>query len=343
MGAIERQEAEAAVGSPPGTRDAGGATWRATAGTPALASVRRAIAVSRPLFWLNSASLCVVAAILARPAPGWRAALAAVFATFPLNLFVHAVNDLHDRESDARNPRKGSAEGARATEAELRRLVGLSFAAVAPFAIFFASVGSVASSAVLALLLAVSWAYSAPPLRLKGRPGWDSVANAAYVLPFVFAALLLGVDPVPWREIAAFALWAIASHALTSIQDVEADRASGLSTIATALGRRRAAFLSLALDAAVALLLFAARPIVVILPLAHAAIAARVAFSEDAEAPRAAYRAFIALNMAAGFVLVTWIALASPGRTLWAAIAMLSLCAAVAGSLAFASGAQGED
>lgn len=307
-----------------------------------LAFARRATAVSRPLFWLNSASLCVVAAILARPAPGWRAALLALFATLPLNLFVHAVNDLHDRDTDACNPRKGSAEGARAGEDELRRLVAFSVAVVAPFVLLFATLGSAASTAALAVLLAVSWGYSAPPLRLKGRPGWDSLANAAYVLPFVFAALLLGVEPMPWMEIAAFALWAVASHALTSIQDEAVDRASGLATVATALGRRRAALLALGIDALVVVLVLATHPPVALLPLAHAAIAAWVAFSPSEDAPRTAYRAFIALNLAAGFVLVTWIALAHPGRTLWAAVAMLSLCGAVAAALVVAQGAGGE-
>lgn len=342
MGAIERNETAAAIGSFRHAAGGGASTERMAAAATRPGSLRRAIAVSRPLFWLNSASLCVVAAILARPAPGLLAVLAAVFATYPLNLFVHAVNDLHDRDTDASNPRKGSAEGARATEADLRRLVALSVATVAPFVGIFAATGRLASTAVLLLLLAVSWAYSAPPLRLKGRPGWDSLANAAYVLPFVFAALLLGVDPMPWTEIAAFALWAIASHALTSIQDEDVDRASGLETVATALGRRRAALLALAIDAVVAVLVAATHPVVAILPLAHAAIAARVAFSERADAPREAYRAFIALNLSAGFVIVTWIALATPGRTLWAAIAMLSLCAAVAAGIAVSRGAVGE-
>ena len=326
------------------------ATVQAVSGaTPSLAGerrptalLRRAIAASRPLFWLNSASLCVVAAILAVPEPGWRAALAALFATWPLNLLVYAVNDLHDQATDARNPRKGSAEGARIDGSSLRALVALAVAANLPFVVLFVATGTAASSVALALLLAVSWAYSAPPLRLKARPGWDSLANAAYVLPFVFAALLLGVKPMPWVEIGAFALWAIASHALTSIQDIEADRAGCVATVATALGRRRAALLAMALDALVAALVLATHPLVALLPIAHAAIAAWIAFSPRADAPRAAYRAFIALNLAAGFVLVTWIALAHPGRTLWAAVAMLALCATVAAALVVARGASGE-
>ena len=200
-------------------------------------------AASRPLLWLNTSMPFLWGAVGLRGRLEATDALLFAYFLFPYNYFLHAPNDYFDFETDARNPRKGSAEGARATEPELRRLVALSCALVATFAIFFAAVGNFAATIVLAVLLAVSWAYSAPPLRLKGRPGWDSLANAAYVLPFVFAALLLGVDPVPWRAIAAFALWAIASHALTSIQDVDADRASGLETIATALGRRRAALL----------------------------------------------------------------------------------------------------
>ncbi|MBI3692113.1 MAG: UbiA family prenyltransferase, partial [Mycolicibacterium aromaticivorans] len=94
-------------------------------------------------------------------------------------------------------------------------------------------------------IYAVAWAYSAPPLRAKSRPGWDSLANAGYVLPLVFACLYLEVPAPPWREAGAFALWAIDSHAFTSVQDIAADRAGGVHTIATALGARASAWLAI--------------------------------------------------------------------------------------------------
>ncbi|MEW6272491.1 MAG: hypothetical protein AB1689_24705, partial [Thermodesulfobacteriota bacterium] len=101
------------------------------------AALRRALAVSRPLFWLNSATPCVLAVVLSGRAPGWRELVLIAFATLPLNLLVYALNDLFDLASDAHNPRKGSAEGARADAAPLRELVALALALNAPFVAFF--------------------------------------------------------------------------------------------------------------------------------------------------------------------------------------------------------------
>jgi len=42
----------------------------------------RALACRGRLFWLNSATLCVLAAVLSGDAPGWRALVLIVFATF---------------------------------------------------------------------------------------------------------------------------------------------------------------------------------------------------------------------------------------------------------------------
>ena len=302
-------------------------------------AVVRALAVSRPLFWLNSAALCVVAAVLGGRPPGLRAAALVAFASFPLNLFVYGVNDLYDHATDRRNPRKGSVEGALFERAELRSIARAALAVNAPFVALFALTGSGAALAALAALYAVAWAYSAPPLRLKARPGWDSLANAGYVLPLVFACLYLEVPNPPWLETTAFAVWAIGSHALTSVQDVEADRAAGVRTSATALGGRAAAALAALAYGVAGALLWTAHPLVAPLLGAYAAIALYVRSSRRADAAHRAYRAFMALNLSAGFVLTTWIALAHRAATAWAAAAMLLLCAAVIGAVLLVRGA----
>jgi lycopene elongase/hydratase (flavuxanthin-forming) len=298
--------------------------------------IARAVAVSRPLFWLNSAALCVVAALLTGRAPGWQAAVLVVFASFPLNLFVYGVNDLHDHATDRQNPRKGSAEGALVELGELRSLVRLAIAINLPFVAFFVWSGPRSSLPALAALYAVAWAYSAPPLRLKSRPGWDSLANAGYVLPLVFACLYLEVPEPPWRETAAFAVWAIGSHALTSVQDIAADRGAGVRTIATVLGAHASATVAALAYGFSAAIVGLGRPAAVALLAAYAAIAMYVRSSRRPSAAHGAYRAFMAANVAAGFALTTWIALAHPRGTRWAAAAMLLLCALVAAAVGLA-------
>ena len=73
---------------------------------------------------------------LARPA---RELLLIAFATFPLNLLVYALNDLHDRASDRLNPRKGSAEGRACERLLAAALCRAGVALNAPFVAYFAA------------------------------------------------------------------------------------------------------------------------------------------------------------------------------------------------------------
>ena len=310
---------------------------------PTPARIARALAVSRPLFWLNSATLCVLAVVLSGRSPGLRELLLIAFATFPLNLLVYALNDLHDRASDRLNPRKGSAEGARASEASLRALCRAAVALNLPFVAYFAATAPSRGALVaLAATYFVAWAYSAPPLRAKGRPGWDSLANAGYVLPFVFACLYLGVPDPPWRETIAFAVWTLGAHAFTSIQDAEADRAAGLRTIATTLGAQASSLVAIVSYLVAFQLVIDEHPAYATILLLHALVVVWMRRSPRADAPHLAYRVFMALNVAAGFTITVAVALAHPATTRWTAIVMLSLCALVAAAARFARRDRGD-
>jgi isorenieratene synthase len=298
---------------------------------PSRARIARALAVSRPLFWLNSATLCVLAVVLSGRAPGLRELLLVAFATLPLNLLVYALNDLHDRASDQLNPRKGTAEGARESDGTLRTLCRAAVWLNAPFVAYFAlTTHCPAALVALAATYFVAWAYSAPPLRAKSRPGWDSLANTGYVLPFVFACLYLGVADPPWRETVAFAVWTFGAHAFTSIQDIESDRAAGVRTIATALGSATSALVAIAAYLVAFQLVVDAHPAFAPILLLHALIVVWMQRARRPDAPHVAYRAFMALNLAAGFVITVTVALAHPATTRWTALVMLSLCALVA-------------
>ncbi|WP_323825079.1 UbiA family prenyltransferase, partial [Pseudomonas aeruginosa] len=78
-------------------------------------------------------------------------------------------------------------------------------------------------------------------LRLKERPFADSVTSSIHFFsPAVYGLVLAGATWT-WQLVAvlvAFVLWGIASHAFGAVQDVEADRAADISSIATARGAR---------------------------------------------------------------------------------------------------------
>jgi 4-hydroxybenzoate polyprenyltransferase len=99
-----------------------------------------------------------------------------------------------------------------------------------------------------AALVAIAWAYSAPPVRLKERPPFDSLANGLgyFLLPLAMG-YSLGADPrtMPPRYY-LLALCVAGIHALAAAADYEVDRAAEHRTIAVAFGRRTAAAFALA-------------------------------------------------------------------------------------------------
>jgi chlorophyll synthase len=119
--------------------------------------------------------------------------------------------------------------------------------------------------------LALAWAYSAPPLRLKANGWWG---NAACGLSYEGLAWLTGAAvmaggamPEP-RSMALALLYSLAAHGIMTLNDfkaIEGDRRMGVASLPVQLGPRRAAqvaglTMALAQVAVVALLLAWARP-----------------------------------------------------------------------------------
>ena len=157
--------------------------------------------------------------------------------TLPFNLLIYGVNDISDRDVDARSARKGGLEGARIGDEDVRP-IWLGVAATnLPFGAWFAwrlpgsALGWIAAYALVFL------AYSAPPFRLKARPILDSTSNAAYAFPLVFVPFALGAAPI-WPAALGLMTWSMAKHTYDAIQDVDDDRAVGLRTTVVVLGVR---------------------------------------------------------------------------------------------------------
>ena len=94
--------------------------------------------------------------------------------------------------------------------------------------------------------LALAWAYSAPPLRLK-RNGWygNAACAACYEgLPwFTGAALMVGTLP-DVRTILAAALYSAGAHGIMTLNDfksIEGDRLTGIDSLPVQLGTDSAA------------------------------------------------------------------------------------------------------
>jgi 4-hydroxybenzoate polyprenyltransferase len=271
---------------------------------------RDLLVASRPFSWPNTALPFLAAALSWRLSFSWVVLGGLLYFLLPYNLLLYGVNDLFDYESDRRNPRKGTGveggllppRGAGTLAAWLVLTNGASLA-------WIWWSGGPRIALPLLLAAAVALAYSAPPLRTKVRPGLDSLTSSLhFVLPAVCGLVLAGA---PWGRfpvllLLAFLLWGMASHALGAIQDIRCDREAGIGSLATLLGARATALVSLTLYLLASCLLLSRGGAislagVAVLPYSLLAL---WCLGEDWEVQaRRAWRSFLTLNLVVGFFL----------------------------------------
>jgi 4-hydroxybenzoate polyprenyltransferase len=170
------------------------------------------------------------------------------YIVFPLSLLLYGVNDIVDAEGDRYNPRKGSYMfGSRGADQQLRSLRWQIAAWQVPFlGIFWIYAGWRIAFWFAAILLAV-YVYNARPVALKGRPPFDVLIQASYLLIFILSSWINRVPQLPWQTFLFGALFAMHSHVFGEIMDIEPDEKSGRHTLATQIGRVRAKFFAASL------------------------------------------------------------------------------------------------
>ncbi len=195
----------------------------------------RLLYISRPVLWINTIGTGVVGMWLSGALWRWEFLPVLLWLTLPFNLLIYGVNDVFDRETDAKNPRKGSLEGAKISEAEIRPIVLTVLATNLPFLLYAVLALPPAATAWMLLYALLFVCYSAPPARFKARPYLDSLSNAAYAFPLVFVPLSFGESPV-WPAALGLMVWSAAKHTFDAVQDIAEDRAAGIRTTAVHLG-----------------------------------------------------------------------------------------------------------
>ena len=158
-----------------------------------------------------------------------------------------AVNDWFDRHVDAINePDRPIPSGRVAGRWGLYiAIIGtllslLVAAALGPLVLAAAAIG-----------LALAWAYSAPPFRLKVSGWWGpAVVGLTYegLSWFTGAAVMLGAMP-SMQVLAILLLYSIGAHGIMTLNDfkaVEGDRATGLRSLPVTMGVRNASLLACA-------------------------------------------------------------------------------------------------
>jgi 4-hydroxybenzoate polyprenyltransferase len=197
--------------------------------------ILRLLYISRPVLWINTLGPATVGMWLTGDLFVWEALPVLLWLTLPFNLLIYGVNDVFDQETDAKNPRKGSVEGARIDRTEVRPVVLGVVVTNAPFLIYSLLFVPLSALAWMFLYALIFVGYSVPPARFKARPYLDSLSNAAYAFPLVFVPLALDTRPV-WPAALGLMAWSAAKHTFDAVQDVNEDRRVGIMTTAVRLG-----------------------------------------------------------------------------------------------------------
>ena len=203
-----------------------------------LATIPFLVQVSRPGLWMTTALFFLVP--LGNGA-FWHSTLFWVglfYVLLPLGLLLYGTNDIVDAQTDSLNPRKGSfLFGSRGVSEQLRALRWQIPAAQLPFWILFYVLLGPKILWWIALILVAVTVYNAPFFAWKGRPPFDVLIQASYLLIFVLSSWLNHVAQLPWQTFLFGALFAMHSHIFGEVMDIEPDRTSGRRTTATVIGR----------------------------------------------------------------------------------------------------------
>ncbi|HYF25494.1 MAG TPA: homogentisate phytyltransferase [Baekduia sp.] len=205
-------------------------------------------------------------------------------AALAVNVAIVGVNQVEDVEIDRVNKPGLPIPAGELSLATARRVV----AAAAAIAVALALTQGAVELAAVTFALAVGWAYSCPPVRLKRHP----VAAAAAITVVRAGVVNLGVwwhladalragdtavAPGVWLLAALTVPFGVAIAVLKDVPDLEGDRRHGITTFTVRLGPRRALALGTGALALAGLGTAIALPLLLPAPVALPAAALHVA------------------------------------------------------------------
>jgi 4-hydroxybenzoate polyprenyltransferase len=281
---------------------------------------------SRPLSWINTAFPFAAGYLMTTRQVDATFIIGTIFFLIPYNLAMYGINDVFDYESDMRNPRKGGVEGAVLDPRMHRITLWAVLITNVPFLVYLVAVGSPLSWLVLAVSMFAVVAYSMKGLRFKEIPFLDSITSSThFVSPAIYGLVLAGAlfTPALWGILVAYFLWGVASHAFGAVQDIQADREGGLSSVATAIGAAWTSRFALGAYALAGVLIlsgaFYAQPTwpfwaatAAVVPYLLMVWPFRSLHDEDCEQANRGWKKFLGINFFAGFVVTmllifTWL------------------------------------
>jgi chlorophyll/bacteriochlorophyll a synthase len=199
----------------------------------------------KPVTWFPPmwAFGCGVVSAGPLPAARWPAIATGVILAGPLVCATsQAVNDWFDRHVDAINePQRPIPSG------RMPGSWGLHIAMIWT-SLSLAVAATLGTHVLVAAIagLALAWAYSAPPTRLKQNGWWGNAACAACYegLAWLTGAMVAAGGLAPdWRTVALAVLYSVGAHGIMTLNDfksIEGDRQMGIGSLPVRLGAANA-------------------------------------------------------------------------------------------------------
>ncbi len=201
--------------------------------------------ISRPRFWMYVLGTFLVG-MIASGNPFLHDAnttmllvVFSVFFSFPANILIYGVNDIYDYETDVLNTKKVSYEKILSPlkHRKLWLIISLFTIPFIPFLFFI----NIPTLYVIIIFIFTGIFYSAPPLRAKSKPPLDILfSSIIYISPGLVGYLITGNTNIEWLAVIAGLVWASAMQTYSAVPDIDADKSSGVATLATKLGKRNA-------------------------------------------------------------------------------------------------------
>lgn len=177
--------------------------------------------------------------------PFW---LGLIYVCFPLNFMVYGWNDKVDYEADKHNKRKGNfLFGAKASDQLLSKIQNYIIPIQIVFFIPLIYIGNWRMALLLMLLVGVLYLYNDPKVSWKSKPPLELSCQFGYLLLVPFSILLNDLAQVSLWLYGYLALFAIQSHLIGEVMDIEPDRKAKKYTTATQIGMVKTKLLIIAL------------------------------------------------------------------------------------------------
>ncbi len=201
--------------------------------------LKKILHISRPHIWIYTLGSFLLGVTIGSYATGetiyfsYQLLFLILLLTLPINLFLYALNDAFDIDTDKNNPKKTSFEN-RALSIQKKELLLISTISIVLLLGTFLFV-SIKLILLLLLWIFIVVTYNVPPTRLKARPFLDMLFALNFPLFGVIGYVFITNTYPDILYIFMLIFFSFSMHLYTSIHDLSFDKKARVTTTAVFL------------------------------------------------------------------------------------------------------------